>query len=168
MRARDKIKSADAMREFCSAGRGEGRRVVFTNGCFDLLHVGHLRYLEAARALGGLLVVGVNSDHSVRRIKGPARPVVSEADRAEIIAGLQCVDGVTIFDEPDPLNLIRLIEPDILVKGADWSPDRIIGSDFVLERGGEVARIPLAPGVSTTAIIERIVAGFKERPDWAN
>ncbi len=168
MRARDKVKSVEDLREFCAASRGKGLRLVFTNGCFDLLHVGHLRYLEEARDLGDLLVVGVNSDCSVRRIKGDGRPVIGEDERAEIVAGLHCVDGVTIFEEPDPLNLIRLLEPDVLVKGADWSPERIIGSGFVLERGGEVASVPLEPGVSTTAIIERIVSGFKEKLDWAD
>jgi rfaE bifunctional protein nucleotidyltransferase chain/domain len=136
--------------------RSLGKKTVFTNGCFDLLHIGHVRYLQQARALGDLLVVAVNSDRSVRRIKGAPRPILPESDRAEIIASLSCVDFVTIFDEDDPLRVIELLEPDVLVKGGDWTPERIVGRDFVERRGGKVISLPLVPGVSTTALIQRI------------
>lgn len=158
MRARSKIKNPGELQELCVAKRQEGRRIVFTNGCFDLMHLGHLRYLEAARELGDLLVVGVNSDRSVRMIKGPKRPITSEDQRSEVVAGLHCVDLVTLFDDPDPLALIQLLKPDILVKGADWPIDKIVGASFVLDSGGDVVRIPLIPDISTTTIIERIVS----------
>lgn len=136
--------------------RSLGEKTVFTNGCFDLLHIGHVRYLQQARALGDLLVVAVNSDRSVRRIKGPPRPILPESDRAEILASLECVDFVTIFDEDDPLRVIELLGPDVLVKGGDWTPERIVGRDFVERRGGKVVSLPLVPGISTTALIQRI------------
>jgi rfaE bifunctional protein nucleotidyltransferase chain/domain len=137
--------------------RAQKNRIVFTNGCFDLLHVGHTRYLQAARALGDLLVVGVNSDASVRSLnKSPDRPIVGEAERAEVLAALNCVDYVVIFSEPDPLNLITTLQPDVLVKGGDWTVDRIVGRDVVERRGGTVKTIPLVPGKSTTALIQRI------------
>ena len=138
------------------------KRIVFTNGCFDILHVGHARYLNAARALGDLLVVGLNSDDSVRSIKGPRRPLVGQDQRAEVLAALQCVDIVTLFDEPDPLLLIQMVNPDILVKGSDWAEDHIIGSDWVIRNGGRVERIEVVPDVSTTAIIERIRDRFSD------
>lgn len=140
--------------------RRPSRPVVFTNGCFDLLHVGHVRYLTAARALGGLLVVGLNSDDSVRRIKGPLRPIIGQDQRAEVLAGLACVDYLTIFDEPDPLPLIEALRPDVLVKGADWALGEIVGADAVTARGGRVERISVVPGASTTDIIERIVERY--------
>jgi D-glycero-beta-D-manno-heptose 1-phosphate adenylyltransferase len=137
--------------------RKRGQRVVFTNGCFDLMHVGHTRYLQAARDLGDLLVVGVNTDRSVRDLnKGADRPIVPEQQRAEVLAALGCVDYVVLFDEADPGRLIAEIEPDVLVKGGDWRPDTIIGRETVEARGGVVKTIPLIPGVSTTAIVERI------------
>jgi rfaE bifunctional protein nucleotidyltransferase chain/domain len=136
--------------------RGAGRTVVFTNGVFDLLHVGHLRYLQQARALGDALIVGLNSDRSVRQVKGPARPITAEAERAEILEALACVDGVVIFDEPTPHDLIEALRPDILVKGADWAADAIVGRDIVEARGGRVVRVPIEPGHSTTALIEKI------------
>jgi D-beta-D-heptose 7-phosphate kinase/D-beta-D-heptose 1-phosphate adenosyltransferase len=136
--------------------RRQDKQIVFTNGCFDILHVGHTRYLAEARALGDALVVGLNSDESVRAIKGPLRPLVSQDQRAEVLAALQCVDRVVLFDEPDPLSLIRIVHPDILVKGADWAVDRIVGSDWVARNGGRVERIEVVPDVSTTALIERI------------
>ena len=133
------------------------KRIVFTNGCFDLLHIGHVRYLQAARALGDVLVVGVNTDESVRRLaKGPDRPIVSAAQRCEVLAALSCVDYVTPFDEPDPLHLITEIEPDVLVKGGDWKLDQIVGREVVLARGGQVLAIPLVPDISTTTLIDRI------------
>ena len=136
--------------------RTEGRRIVFTNGVFDLLHPGHLRYLQHARGLGDALVVGVNSDRSVRANKGPSRPITPEAERAEVLAALACVDAVTVFDEDTPHDLIRAILPDILVKGADWADDAIVGRDIVEGRGGRVVRVPVEPGYSTTRILDRI------------
>jgi D-beta-D-heptose 7-phosphate kinase/D-beta-D-heptose 1-phosphate adenosyltransferase len=136
--------------------RAGGKKVVFTNGCFDLLHPGHVRYLAGARAHGDSLIVGVNTDRSVRAIKGPTRPINDEQDRAEIVAALAAVDAVVIFDEDDPYAIISAIQPDILAKGADWAPDAIIGRDIVEARGGKVIRIALAPGFSTTGMIEKI------------
>jgi D-beta-D-heptose 7-phosphate kinase/D-beta-D-heptose 1-phosphate adenosyltransferase len=136
--------------------RSTGRSVVFTNGVFDLLHVGHLRYLQEARALGDALIVGLNSDRSVRQVKGPARPITAEAERAEILEALTCVDGVVIFDETTPHDLIAALQPDVLVKGADWAADAIVGRDIVEARGGRVVRVPIEAGHSTTALIERI------------
>jgi D-beta-D-heptose 7-phosphate kinase/D-beta-D-heptose 1-phosphate adenosyltransferase len=141
--------------------RAEGRRIVFTNGVFDILHPGHLRYLQAARAQGDALIVAVNSDRSVRANKGPSRPINSERDRAEVIAALRCVDGVVIFDEDTPAEIIRRLQPDVLVKGADWPADQIVGRDTVEDRGGRVVRIPIEEGFSTTALIERVRAGAK-------
>ena len=136
--------------------RAAGRTVVFTNGVFDLLHVGHLRYLQRARELGDALIVGLNSDRSVRANKGPSRPVTPEAERAEILEALACVDGVVVFDQETPHDLIAALQPDVLVKGADWAEDAIVGRDIVEARGGRVVRVPLEAGQSTTAIIDRI------------
>lgn len=136
--------------------RHDGRTVVFTNGVFDLLHLGHIRYLQDARREGDALVVGVNSDRSVKAIKGPARPVNTERERAEVVAALSCVDAVVVFDEDDPQQVITRLQPDVLVKGADWPADRIIGRETVEARGGRVVRIPLAEGYSSSAIIEKI------------
>lgn len=140
---------------------GEPRRkqqvLVFTNGCFDLMHIGHTRYLQAARDLGDLLIVGVNSDASVRTLsKGADRPIVPDDQRAEVLAALSCVDYVVIFPEPDPGPLIAALQPDILVKGGDWPLDRIVGRETVEARGGRVQTIPLIPGVSTTTLLQRI------------
>ena len=136
--------------------RAAGRTVVFTNGVFDLLHVGHLRYLQQARELGDALIVGLNSDRSVRANKGPSRPVTPEAERAEILEALACVDGVVVFDQETPHDLIAALQPDVLVKGADWAEDAIVGRDIVEARGGRVVRVPLEAGHSTTALIDRI------------
>lgn len=136
--------------------RGRGLRVVFTNGVFDLLHPGHVRYLKAARAEGDALIVAVNSDRSVRAIKGPTRPIIPEAERAEVLAALGCVDAVVIFDEDTPADIIRVVQPDVLVKGADWAADRIVGRDTVEARGGRVVRIPIEQGWSTTGIVKRM------------
>lgn len=137
--------------------RANGKRIVFTNGCFDLMHIGHTRYLQAAKTLGDVLVVGVNSDASVRRLeKAPDRPIVPETQRAEVLAALACVDYVGIFDEPDPLELITAVRPDVLVKGGDWAIDRIVGRDVVEAHGGIVKTIPLVPGLSTTGLLQRI------------
>ena len=136
--------------------RAAGRTVVFTNGVFDLLHVGHLRYLQQARALGDALIVGLNSDRSVRANKGPSRPVTPEAERAEILEALACVDAVVVFDQETPHDLIAALQPDVLVKGADWAEDAIVGRDIVEARSGRVVRVPLEAGRSTSAIIEKI------------
>jgi len=136
--------------------RAAGKTIVFTNGVFDLLHVGHLRYLQHARGLGDALLIGLNSDRSVRDIKGPGRPITAEAERAEILEALACVDGVVIFDEATPYELIAALQPDVLVKGADWAEDAIIGRDIVEARGGRVVRVPIEPGRSTTELVERI------------
>ena len=152
-----KIKTRTELGGLLATHRARGERIVFTNGCFDLMHIGHTRYLKAARALGDLLVVGVNSDASTRLLnKGPGRPIVPEDQRAEVLAALACVDYVVLFDEPDPARLLAELQPDVLVKGGDWSPDRIIGRDIVEARGGTVRTIPLVPGVSTTLLVERI------------
>jgi len=142
--------------------KAEGQRVVLTNGCFDLLHVGHVRYLEAAKAMGDVLVVGVNSDVSVAAIKGPTRPILPQQERAELLAGLACVDAVVIFDQLDPLVLIQALMPDVLVKGGDWTPERIIGKDVVESAGGEVKTVPVVPGRSTTGIIESVLKKFHD------
>jgi rfaE bifunctional protein nucleotidyltransferase chain/domain len=143
-------------RQLVGSLRTAGRTIVFTNGVFDLLHVGHLRYLQHARTLGDALFVGVNSDRSVRAIKGPDRPVTPEDERAEVLEALRCVEAVVIFDEGTPRDLIAALEPDILVKGADWAEDAIVGRDIVEARGGRVVRVPLEPGHSTSSIVERI------------
>jgi len=143
---------------FAGEARGRGETIVFTNGVFDLLHPGHVRYLQEARALGSVLVVGVNSDRSVRANKGDDRPVTPEDERAEIVAALASVNAAVIFDEDTPHAIIAAIEPDVLVKGADWAADAIVGRDIVEARGGRVVRIPIATGYSTTALIARIRA----------
>ncbi|HET7226802.1 MAG TPA: D-glycero-beta-D-manno-heptose 1-phosphate adenylyltransferase [Candidatus Eisenbacteria bacterium] len=140
-----------------AAWRAAGERIVFTNGVFDLLHRGHVEYLEEARALGDRLVVGVNSDASVRRLKGPLRPIVPEAERRELVAALECVDLVVGFDDDTPARLIAEVAPDVLVKGADWAEDAIVGRDVVEARGGRVVRIPLREGASSSAIVQRIL-----------
>ena len=132
-----------------------GQGVVFTNGCFDLLHPGHLRTLEQARALGDVLIVAINSDASVRALKGPGRPVIPQDERAEILAALAAVDYVTVFDEPTPRELIARVLPNVLVKGGDWGPDEIVGREEVKAAGGRVASVPIEPGYSTTEILER-------------
>jgi D-beta-D-heptose 7-phosphate kinase/D-beta-D-heptose 1-phosphate adenosyltransferase len=136
--------------------RSEGKTIVFTNGVYDILHPGHIRSLQAARALGDALVVGVNSDRSVRANKGPSRPVNPEAERAEVIAALTCVDAAVVFDEDTPYEIIKRLQPDVLVKGADWAEDAIVGRDIVEARGGRVVRMPVEQGFSTTALIERV------------
>jgi D-beta-D-heptose 7-phosphate kinase/D-beta-D-heptose 1-phosphate adenosyltransferase len=142
---------------FVAGARAEGKRIVFTNGVFDILHPGHTRYLRAARALGDVLIVGVNSDRSARaQGKAPDRPVTPEAERAEILRALASVDAAVVFDEDTPHDIIGAIQPDILVKGADWGENAIVGRDIVEARGGRVVRMPLAQGYSTTKIVERI------------
>lgn len=136
--------------------RRHGKIIVFTNGVYDLLHPGHVRYLQAARALGDALIVGVNSDRSVRAIKGPSRPITPEHERAEILSALRCVDAAVIFDEDTPADIIKAIQPDILVKGADWAENAIVGRDTVEARGGQVVRMPIEEGWSTTSIIKQV------------
>jgi D-beta-D-heptose 7-phosphate kinase/D-beta-D-heptose 1-phosphate adenosyltransferase len=150
---RSKILSWDAARAWRERQKG---RVVFTNGVFDILHPGHIDVLIAARACGDALIVGVNSDDSVRRLKGPGRPVRSEAERAYVLAALQAVDAVVIFEQDTPLELVRVVLPDAIVKGGDYSEDGVVGAREVRERGGDVVIVPLTPGQSTTSIIERL------------
>jgi rfaE bifunctional protein nucleotidyltransferase chain/domain len=160
-----KIHTLDSLLQRITAHQQAGEIIVFTNGCFDLLHIGHTRYLEEAKQLGERLVVAINSDTSVRQLaKGVNRPILPGAQRAEVIAALGCVDYVILFDEPDPLNLIKAIQPHVLVKGGDWTAERIVGKDFVEERGGFVRTIPLVPDISTTAIIERILIAQGRSP----
>ena len=140
--------------------RAEGQLIVFTNGCFDIVHLGHIDYLEKARALGQRLILGLNTDASVSCIKGPLRPVVNEYARARLMASLEFVDAVTLFGEPTPLELIEAIQPDVLVKGDDYTVDTIVGAEFVLARGGRVETVALVPGYSTSKLIERIKQGY--------
>ena len=153
---RQKVKSLDELKREIDRLKSQGKKIVFTNGCFDILHPGHTRYLYAARELGDFLVVAVNSDHSVRSIKGDKRPILSQEARTELLAALVCVDGVVVFDEDNPLKVIQYLMPDILVKGGDWEEDQIIGSDVVKKAGGQVKRIPYISGYSTTDIIKKI------------
>ncbi len=150
--------------------RSLGEKVVFTNGCFDLLHVGHVRYLNAARDLGDHLVVGLNSDSSVRRLKGPGRPVTPESERAEILCALTAVDAVVLFEEDTPLGLIEAVEPDVLVKGGDWALEAIVGREVVEGRGGRVVTIPVVAGRSTSALIgsshANVRNGTRGLGDW--
>jgi rfaE bifunctional protein nucleotidyltransferase chain/domain len=149
------IASADLL-EFGVACRRAGRKIVFTNGCFDLLHAGHVRYLNEARGLGDVLVVGLNGDASVRRLKGEGRPAVPELERAELLAALAAVDAVVLFHEDTPLALVQALSPDVLVKGGDWSVENIVGGDHVRGRGGEVRSLPVLPGRSTTTLLARL------------
>ena len=151
-----KLKTASALVSFLARERKSGKKVVFTNGCFDILHAGHVRYLQRARSLGDLLVVGLNADASVKKLKGPGRPVNSQTDRAAVLSGLSCVDGVVLFSEPTPLNLIRRVRPDFLVKGGDWKKKDIVGGDFVESNGGQVRSLPFVKGFSTSGILEKI------------
>jgi rfaE bifunctional protein nucleotidyltransferase chain/domain len=147
---------------FVRTARRSGRRVVFTNGVFDLLHPGHVRYLQQARSLGDMLIVGLNADASVRRNKGPDRPITPQDERAEVLGALECVDAVVIFEEDTPAEIVRLVQPDVLVKGADWPADQIVGRDTVEARGGRVVLVPVEQGHSTSAIVERI-RGLQDR-----
>jgi D-glycero-beta-D-manno-heptose 1-phosphate adenylyltransferase len=171
-RAKHNDKHDALFAEDCTAGpqvvtnvgqRPAGQRVVFTNGCFDLLHPGHIRTLEAARKLGDALVVGLNSDRGVRELKGPGRPILPELERAEILAALECVDAVVIFDEPTPRETIAALLPDVLVKGGDWAGDQIVGREEVEAAGGRVVSVPVAPGYSTTSILQKIRDGANPR-----
>ena len=159
-----KIKTLEETVQWRGRFREPGKKVVFTNGCFDILHVGHVRYLNEARSLGDALIVGINSDRSVRAIKGDTRPVVAEAERAEIIAALASVDCVFIFDDPTPKRVIDAIVPDVLVKGADWGIAEIVGRDTVEKAGGVVLNVPLVEGSSTTELIRRVLESFGSKP----
>lgn len=156
----DKILTRDQIQFLARDYRKAGKTIVFTNGCFDILHAGHVSYLAEAAGLGDVLVLGLNSDDSVRKIKGEKRPVIGQDQRSRVVAGLSSVTHVVLFDEPDPENLIRAVCPHILVKGADWSEDRIVGADFVKANGGRVERVILEPGISTTQIIEQILRRY--------
>ncbi|MBM4403597.1 MAG: D-glycero-beta-D-manno-heptose 1-phosphate adenylyltransferase [Candidatus Cloacimonetes bacterium] len=151
-----KIKTLNELITALEQHRALGRRIVFTNGCFDILHSGHALYLEAAKALGDVLVVGVNSDASIRRLKGESRPIISQDDRLIMLAALGSVDYVTLFEDDTPLELIRAALPDVLVKGGDWTADNIVGSDIVIANGGMVKSLMFKAGMSTSAIIERV------------
>jgi rfaE bifunctional protein nucleotidyltransferase chain/domain len=152
----EKVKTREGLKAIAAKAKREGKKIVFTNGCFDLLHVGHLHVLREAKKLGDTLIVALNSDSSVKQIKGPGRPILPEGERAELIAALEMVDYVTLFDEPDPLNVIQELKPDVLAKGGDWAADKIIGREFVESYGGKVAVINFLQGRSTTDIIERM------------
>ncbi len=159
--SRRKIKSVPELQPLLGVLRAAGKQIVFTNGCFDLIHTGHTRYLATARSLGDLLVVAVNSDSSVRSLKGDKRPINKQDERAETLAALESVDFVTIFEELDPYKVIAALQPDVLVKGGDWPIDKIIGRDIVEARGGKVVNVPFVEGQSTTGIIEKIVKVYR-------
>lgn len=152
------ISSAPALQQVLNDVRRQGKKIVFTNGCFDLLHPGHVHTLTQAKALGEVLVVAINSDASVKRLKGTSRPILNEQERAAVLSALEAVDYVVLFTEDTPLELIRLVRPDVLVKGGDWSTEAIVGGSEVKEWGGTVARIPYQAGFSTTDIIARVLA----------
>lgn len=151
-----KLKSLPALVRALKAEKRKGRKIVFTNGCFDILHVGHVRYLETARRLGDVLVVALNTDASVRKLKGPSRPIHAQKDRAEVLSALESVTYTTFFSEPTPLKVIQALKPDYLVKGGDWKKDQIVGSAFVESYGGRVRSLPFVNGFSTTGIVEKI------------
>ena len=152
----DKIKTQKELKRVIAYLRKQGKKIVFTNGCFDILHYGHIKYLQDAKGLADVLVLGLNSDSSVKKIKGLARPINKQLDRARVLSALSCVDYLTIFSEDTPLRLIRLIQPDVLVKGGDWQTEKIVGADFVKARGGKVLAIPYIKGYSTTKLINKI------------
>ena len=155
-----KVKKLASLKKITAALKKKGRRIVFTNGCFDILHYGHVMYLEKAKRSGDCLIVGINSDLSVKKIKGPDRPIVNEFDRARVLAGLQSVDFVVIFNEETPLKLIQALKPDVLIKGYDWKNKGIVGSDFVKSYGGKVLTVKLAKGRSTTNLIKQIAKTY--------
>jgi D-beta-D-heptose 7-phosphate kinase / D-beta-D-heptose 1-phosphate adenosyltransferase len=160
---KEKVKEREALCKITEDLKAKGKRIVFTNGCFDLLHIGHIRYLEDATALGDILVVGVNSDGSVQNLKGPNRPILPEGERAEILSGLGCVDYITVFNELDPLELISSLHPHILVKGGDWAKETTVGREIVEQSGGDVVIIPFIKGASTSNLIETILKRYEKR-----
>lgn len=160
---KEKIKTKEDLHRIVEDLKKKGKRIVFTNGCFDLLHLGHIRYLEKAKSLGDILVVGVNSDRSVQSLKGPERPILPEEERAEILSGLECVDYITLFDELTPLELISSLQPHILVKGGDWAKETTVGREVVERSGGEVVILPFVEGSSTSNLIETILKRYEKR-----
>lgn len=157
---KEKIKGREELRKIVEGLKSEGKQIVFTNGCFDLLHVGHIRYLEKAKKLGDILIVGVNSDRSVRMIKGPERPILPEEERAEVLSGLGCIDYITLFDEPTPLELIAQLQPHVLVKGGDWTKETTVGKEIVESSGGKVVILPFVEGHSTSNLIKTILERY--------
>lgn len=153
----NKILTWEELKKEVERSRGEGKKIAFTNGCFDILHAGHVQYLREARKTGDLLILGLNSDTSVRAIKGEKRPLVPQGERAEVVSSLTAVDYVTVFDETTPLRLIEYLQPDCLVKGGDWQEDAVVGGDLVRSWGGKVVIVPLTEGISTTNIVEKIL-----------
>jgi rfaE bifunctional protein nucleotidyltransferase chain/domain len=160
---KQKIKERKTLLRIIKNLKTKGKRIVFTNGCFDLLHIGHIRYLEEAKALGDVLVVGVNSDSSVRKLKGPQRPILPEEERTEILSGLGCVDYITLFDEIDPLKLITSLQPNVLVKGGDWTKEQTVGREVVERSGGEVVILPFVQGASTSNLIGTILKKYEKK-----
>jgi len=158
--SRSKIKSIAELKKIVAGLKSRGKRIVFTNGCFDLLHYGHVKYLEEARRKGDLLIVGVNSDRSIKRIKGNKRPLVKQIDRISTLAALESVDYAVIFNEETPLRLIEQLAPDVLVKGSDWDKSNIVGADSVIAKGGKVVTVRLLKGRSTTGLIKKIAETF--------
>lgn len=152
----NKIKNLSTLKEILSDLKKKGKRIVFTNGCFDILHIGHIAYLQEAKRQGDILVVAVNSDDSAKRLKGIGRPIMSQEDRAKILASLEGIDFVTIFNDDTPLSIVKELNPDVIVKGGDWKEDKIIGGEYVKKMGGRVVTIPYLKDYSTTSIIEKI------------
>ena len=155
-----KILTWEELKKAVEHNRGEGKKIAFTNGCFDILHAGHVQYLREARKTGDLLILGLNSDTSVRAIKGEKRPLIPQVERAEVVASLTAVDYVTVFDETTPLRLIEYLQPDCLVKGGDWQEDAVVGGDLVRSWGGKVVIVPLTEGISTTNIVDKILRAY--------
>lgn len=162
---KEKVKKRDELQKIVETLKNEGKRIVFTNGCFDLLHVGHIRYLEKAKTLGDILIVGVNSDRSVRLLKGPERPILPEEERTEILSALECIDYITLFDETTPLELIARIQPHVLVKGGDWTKETTVGKEIVEASGGEVVILPFVEGHSTSNLIRTILTRYGKGKD---
>ncbi len=160
---REKIKRREDLQRIVEDLKTNGKRIVFTNGCFDLLHIGHIRYLEESKSFGDILVVGLNGDRSVRNLKGPHRPILPEEERAEILSSLECVNYVTIFDEPTPMELISFLQPHVLVKGGDWTKETTVGREVVERSGGEVVILPFVDGSSTSSLIETILKRYEKR-----
>ncbi len=160
---RDKIKDLQELKKAIDFHKEKDKKIVFTNGCYDLIHIGHLRCFREGKRLGDILIVALNSDRSVRSIKGPPRPIIPQEERAEIVSSLESVDYVTIFDQDDPLDIIASVKPDILVKGGDWNLNTIVGREIVESYGGKVFALPLVKGVSTTQIIKNIASQYSSK-----
>ena len=165
MMTHNKILPLSSLLKVLQQHRVKKEKIIFTNGCFDILHMGHIQYLEKAKSLSGILIVALNSDSSIRKIKGDKRPIFSQLERTQLIASLQCVDYVTLFEDETPLSLIEKIKPDYLVKGADWNESEIIGREIVSANDGEVIRIPLTQGYSTSKIIDQILKKYSFNSD---